>query len=442
MSSIEKILTSLREAKQPLSLAELQALHPKIARRSLQRYLSQLIERGNILATGQRRARRFYIKTTLTETSISYDSLDILDYINQPITKRHPVGYQRELLEDYEPNITWYLAKPIRDLLRAWGDTGENKLPAGTYGREIFNRFLIDLSWASSHLEGNTYSRLDTVELIKHGKQADDKSLTETQMILNHKAAIEFLVENAGTINFNRATVFSIHSLLSENLLLNPNDEGQIRQQAVDIGNSVYRPLFMPAQLEELFDTILKKCSEINDPFEQALFIMVHLPYLQPFIDVNKRTSRLSANIPFIKHNLCPLTFLHVSKESYINALFGVYEMGRIELLRDLFVSAYDSSVKEYQIIKQNVAKPSPLRLAYRNAIKKVIYDIVTQPNSSPLTLIEKALNSDVQTEDRDDLKAILLQELKNLHEGNIVRYGLNVADFRIWQDKQKNRKS
>jgi hypothetical protein len=101
---------------------------------------------------------------------------------------------------------------------------------------------LIDLSWASSHLEGNTYSRLDTRELIEHGKAARGKAAIETQMILNHRTAIEMLVENIDSAEFNRYTVMNLHSALAENLLPNPADEGRIRQhRALDAGISGYQ---------------------------------------------------------------------------------------------------------------------------------------------------------------------------------------------------------
>ncbi|WP_339057809.1 Fic family protein [Candidatus Regiella endosymbiont of Tuberolachnus salignus] len=177
--------------------------------------------------------------------------------------------------------------------IKKMGDTGQAQLPAGTYGREILNRLLIDLSWASSHLEGNTYSRLDTRQLIEQGMVSQGKAAIETQMILNHKAAIELLVDNAATIRFNRYTLLNLHSTLSENLLPNPADEGRLRQHAVDIGKSVYRPLSVPAKISEILDKVLNKANQISDPFEQSFFVMVHLPYLQPFADVNKHTSRL-----------------------------------------------------------------------------------------------------------------------------------------------------
>lgn len=170
------------------------------------------------------------------------------------------------MLDAYEPNRTWYLSAPLRIRLRKMGDTGQAQQPAGTYGRAILNRLLIDLSWASSRLEGNTYSRLDTRELIEHGKAAPGKAATETQMILNHKAAIELMVEDIASHAFNRYTLLNLHSTLSENLLPNPADEGRIRQHAVEIGKSVYRPLSSPPQIAETLDVLLDKANRINAP--------------------------------------------------------------------------------------------------------------------------------------------------------------------------------
>ena len=252
-------------------------------------------------------------------------------------------------------------------------------------------RLLIDLSWASSHLEGNTYTLLDTRELIEHGKAARGKALLETQMILNHKAAIELLVENAGAVGFNRYTLLNLHSALSENLLPNPADEGRLRQHVVEIGKSVYRPLSVPAQLDELLDEVLGKASRIDDPFEQSFFAMVHLPYLQPFADVNKRTSRLAANLPLIRANLCPLTFLDVPERAYSRAVLGVYELTRVELLRDLYLWAYERSTQEYLAIRQTLAEPDPLRLAYRDVIRRSVRDIVRRPGEDTLDAIRLA---------------------------------------------------
>jgi Fic family protein len=278
MSSPADLLQSIRATPAGLTLAELLVRHPDIARRTAQRWISALVEDGQIDARGEGRARRYFsveatVPASMTEAGafppqipLSADSRDILAYVDRLLDARKPVGYQRDFLDVYEPNRTFYLPEPLRRQLYRMGETGQPGLPAGTYGRALLNRLLIDLSWASSHLEGNTYTRLDTRELIEHGKAAQGKAALETQMILNHKAAIEHLVENADSAGFDRYTVLNLHSALSENLLPNPADEGRLRQHAVEIGKSVYRPLGVPAQIGELLDLMLQKASRIADP--------------------------------------------------------------------------------------------------------------------------------------------------------------------------------
>ena len=116
------------------------------------------------------------------------------------------------------------------------------------------------------------------------------------------------------------------------------------------------------------------------NPFEQAFFMMVHVPYLQPLAGINRCTSRLAANGPLFRANLCPLTFVDVPVESYTQAMLGIYEMGRVEMLRDLFIWAYERSTKEYTAIRQNLAEPDPLRLTWRNLIKETVYAVRRYP--------------------------------------------------------------
>lgn len=431
-----------------MTLADLLTEHPGMARRTVQRLIAKLIESGQVTALGQGRVRRYFGAGTqagfapLSTGSdifpsfipLSADSQDILAYINQPPSARNPVGYQRDFLEVYRPNENWYLSASLRRQLHKIGRTAQVDEPAGTYSRGILNRLLIDLSWASSHLEGNTYSRLDTRELIEYGKVAQGKPAIETQMILNHKSAIELLLDNIDTAAFNRYTLMNLHSALSENLLPNPADEGRIRLHAVEIGKSVYRPLSTKQQIEDALDALLNKANQIRDPFEQSFFMMVHLPYLQPFADVNKRTSRLAANLPLFRANLCPLTFLGVPEQAYSRATLGVYEMTRVELLRDLYVWAYERSTQEYLAIKQDLVEPDPLRLAWRDLIKQTIREVVRHPELDPFTSIRRSVAERVQERESADVQALIVEELRRLHEGVLARYGLRPSEYIAWK--------
>lgn len=449
MPTSSTLLHSIESAKAGLSLAELLDKHPDIPRRTAQRQIARLIENGQVVARGEGRARRYFHAHQPTRSEspahrdsgrfpafipLSADSRDILTYVEQPVAARHPVGYQLDFLNAYQPNRTWYLSASLRRDLHNMGNTSELNAPAGTYSRAILNRLLIDLSWASSQLEGNTYSRLDTRELIEHGKVASGKATLETQMILNHKAAIELLVENIDQAGFDRFTLMNLHSMLAENLLPNPADEGRVRQHAVNIGQSVYRPLATPQQIDEAMDILLDKVDRIDDPFEQSFFIMVHLPYLQPFADVNKRTSRLAANLPLFRANLCPMTFLDVPETAYSCAMLGVYEMTRVELLRDLYVWAYERSTQEYLTIKRELIEPDPLRLAWRQLIKDTIRGVILHPAEDPLTYVKQTIKQQVPEQDQDNVQALIVDQLRRLHDGVLARYGLRPSEYAAWK--------
>jgi Fic family protein len=459
MSTSSELLISLQDAPDGLSLAELLVLHPDSSRRTAQRWLAELVIAGLAEPKGRGRARR-YVAVIADDVAnlganlvvqqvpdsyqafpefipLSADSLDVLRYVDQPVAMRKPVGYQLDFLESYRPNETWYLSASLRRQLHLMGRTSQVSEPAGSYSRAILNRLLIDLSWASSHLEGNTYSRLDTLELIEHGTAAKGKATLETQMILNHKTAIELLVENIQTVGFDRYTLMNLHSALAENLLPNPADEGRLRQHAVEIGLSVFHPLYDSLLIKQMFELMLTKVNVITDPFEQAFFMMVHLPYLQPFADINKRTSRLAANLPLFRANLCPLTFLDVPEQAYSRAILGMYEMTRVELLRDVFVWAYERSTQEYLAIKQNLAQPDPVRLTYRQLIKQCIREVVLAPSLDAVDLVQKFIRHHVDVDNQAEVKALIFEELRRLHEGVLARYGLRPSEFSTWKLQQ-----
>ena len=294
-----------------------------------------------------------------------------------PLQTRTPVGYRRELLDSYRPNSSAYLDPGTRIELGKTGRPRTGPHPAGTYAGRILQRLLIDLSWNSCRLEGNAYSLLETQRLIELGAEAEGRDAFETQMILNHTEAIRFLVENIDELGFNRYTICNLHAILANNLLPDEQAAGRLRRIPVGIEGSVFHPLEVPQLIEEYFDRILAKANAIRDPFEQSFFSMVHLPYLQPFDDVNKHVSRLSANIPLIKANLSPLSFVDVPRSLYTRALLAVYELGDTSLLREVFRWAYTRSATRYAAVRQSLGEPDPMRLRYRDDLREVVGEII-----------------------------------------------------------------
>lgn len=440
--------------------ALLLALGGSLQRRSLQRRLSTLIHQGRVKMIGEARSVRYLhtprLVNVLNEEKvaardqipaevyvpISLEGEQIKTYVRQPRQLRPPVGYKLEFLEQYHPNQTAYLPKGLRDQLHALGRSPAEQTPAGTFARDILNRLLVDLSWASSQLEGNTYSRLDTERLIEYGQAAEGKDAFETQMILNHKDAIEYLVRDPEHANLTTEVIISLHAFLSDGLMADPLSCGRIRSRAVEIGGSVYLPVALPQRLEELFGIVIQMAAEIHDPFEQAFFLMVHLPYLQPFEDVNKRVSRLAANIPFIRHNLCPLSFIDVPQQAYVDAMIGVYELNRIELLRDVFVWAYERSCQQYVAVKQNLVPPDIFRLRYRQALSEVVAAIVRHDEPATIEAVRNRMPVVVNKEDQAHFIELVLGEFKTLHPGNVVRFGIRPVEFSAWYDKHNNQGS
>jgi hypothetical protein len=352
------------------------------------------------------------------------------------------VGYKVEFLERYQPNQSAYLPQALSEQLHALGRSpASGQTPAGTFARDILNRLLIDLSWASSRLEGNTYSRLDTEKLIEFGEVAEGRDAVETQMILNHKDAIEYLVRDPDHAQLTPGTITALHAFLSDGLMADASAVGRIRRRAVEIGGSVYLPVALPQRLQDLFDIVIQMAAEIDDPFEQSFFLMVHLPYLQPFEDVNKRVSRLAANIPFIRHNLCPLSFIDVPQQAYVDAMLGVYELNRIELLRDVFVWAYERSCQQYVAVQQNLVPPDIFRLRYRKVLGEVVAAIVRSGKAATAATIRSQVKAMVVKADLDHFIELVSEELKSLHPGNAVRFGIRPLELSAWQERQAKRR-
>ncbi|TVS08906.1 MAG: hypothetical protein EA417_21700 [Gammaproteobacteria bacterium] len=452
---LEAILTAVARRSGGVTARDIaDALGAEVPFRTLQYRLKHLVDEGRIAKEGGGRWAKYRLPREEgrgalvagpaqlegeSEVPVPVSTLgdEIRAYLRKPPAVRKPVGYNRAFLDSYRPNESFYLSADERAHLARLGEADFEAQPAGTYAKQILNRLLIDLSWNSSRLEGNTYSLLDTRRLIEFGQEAEGRDRLESQMILNHKDAIEFLVSVADEIDFNRYTILNLHAILANNLLPDESAAGRLRRIPVGIEKSAFHPLEVPQFIEECFHQILATAAAIEDPFEQAFFVMVQLPYLQPFDDVNKRVSRLAANIPLIKRNLSPLSFTDVPRATYTDAVLGVYEMNRVDLLKDVFIWAYVRSTARYAAVRQSLGEPDPFRLKHRDALRTVVAEIVRagMDRKAAAAHIASWTKTHIDAPDRERFREIAESVLLSLHEGNFARYQLRPAEFRTWQE-------
>ena len=456
---LEAVVKAVARSESAVSMADIAVALPDLPRRTLQRRVAALVEKQRLIQEGYARASRYRlpqperseIYVGVKEGAavgdeaeaglpLSDEGMAIRQIVRKPIQQRKPVGFNQAFLDRYRPNQSFYLSTALRRRLFEMGHSTGKEQPAGTYARHIWNRLLIDLSWNSSRLEGNTYSLLETERLLELGEVAAGKEAEEAQMILNHKAAIELLVDQAGDIGFNRYTILNLHALLADNLMADPQAVGRLRQIPVNIGGTVYYPLEVPQLIEECFDQILQTATVIADPFEQAFFVTVHIPYLQAFEDVNKRVSRLAANIPLIRQNLAPLSFVDVPVQAYIDGLLGVYELNRVELLRDVFVWAYERSCARYAAVQRSLGEPDQFRLRHRAVIGETIKAIVLMrmDKQQATAYIRRIADDKLETAWRLRFLEVVETELMSLHEGSIARYRIRPSEYADWQKNWK----
>jgi hypothetical protein len=464
----EDTLTAIEEAvrlrPESADLPEIaNALKPAVPKRTLQYRLKYLVDAGRLLKVGDDRWAKYRLpaaeeaepRAVAAEKPVAVSaaaekeeavplspaSKEMRTYLSQSVNARQLVGYNREFLDSYRPNETFYLSLEQRVHLAQVGKPNFSDQAAGTYARQILNRLLIDLSWNSSRLEGNTYSLLDMTRLIEFGEAAEGRGRLQAQIIVNHKDAIEFLINEAEGIGFNRYTILNLHGILAENLLPDPGAPGRLRRMGVGIGKSTLHPLELPQLIEVRFNHLLDTAAAIQDPFEQAFFAMVQLPYLKPFDDVNKRVSRLSANIPFIKLNLSPLSFIDVPRALYTDAVLGVYELNKVDLLRDVFIWAYERSAARYAAVQQSLGEPDPFRFKHKAALRQIVGEVVRgrMDRKAAAAYVAAWVEKNHTPEaEREKLRDMAEAELISLHEGNFARHRIRPSEFEEWQQVWK----
>lgn len=358
----------------------------------------------------------------------------LIESLRAPLGTRVPAGYESTFVSDYIPNQSSLLPPQLAtELYNAGRSRGQQ--PAGTYAREVLEQLLIDLSWSSSRLEGNNMSLLDTKALFELGEQAGPMD-EDTLMLLNHKNAIEFMVDAVPTQGITMQVIVDIQAKLMRDLLKDARDIGSIRRRLVNIDGSVYSPSNIPALLEGTLKSIIDKACQIRNPVEAAFFLWINMAYLQPFTDGNKRTSRLSANMPLMLYNCAPLSFLDVKRTDYAIAMLGVYEHRNVAAAVELFEFIYRRSIQKYSILRASLSAPDPIRARYRQTLNELMQFIVFYGKTLNDALTEVL----VDAADLVALRAIANTELDQLEQYNCARYNLARGMTQRWIDAGRPR--
>jgi Fic family protein len=313
-----------------VSAGEIEA-HFDVSRSTLIRRLRQAMQAGTVTVAGKGPATRYH----------SADPLSALKaYFAKPHTERVIAPYREERLGPL-PGLSSTAALKFTD-------TAEHPL-----GKRELARFLIDFACASSVLEGGTYSLLDTQALIEYGEKSPGKPLEDAFLVLNHKEAFEYLHDNPRLDAIHR-----VHDLLTNDHglpelaesrhFLPANQRGVAREHAeVDIAFSTYLPPFRPGTgyITRMLERVLETAEAIENPVHSAFYLLTRIPYLQPFNDGNKRTSRALCNVPLLRAGLPPISFVDFAKQDYIVSLLAFYELGDTRLAERCFVEAYAKSI-------------------------------------------------------------------------------------------------
>ena len=276
-----------------------------------------------------------------------FQPIDLNAYFGKEIDERQiHESYNFDLIEKTLSGVPLFTRSEITYLDARQKVFAENlsKLSAAQYRKEM-ERLGVDLSWKSSQIEGNTYSLLETERLLLEKETAAGKSKDEAVMLLNHKDALDFILDNPDYLSeLTVAKIETIHSILVKELAVDRN----IRTRRVGITGTNYRPLDNEFQIREALE---QTCRLINDKtcvFEKALLILLLISYIQPFNDGNKRTARIVGNAMLIANGYCPLSFRTVDSIDYKKAMLLFYERNNISAFKQIFIEQFAFAVDTY----------------------------------------------------------------------------------------------
>lgn len=310
--------------------------------RTLKRDLTDLVTAGVLTTTGGGRSLVYQ----LTTSGRFFIPIDATSYgaAEPDVRPGTLASYQFDLWENWPQTLF-----SNNELANLAHNTDTYQERVATQSPDIrskeLERFIIELSWKSSRIEGNTYTLLDTELLLRDGISSKSNTPEETTMILNHKISFDFVLEQTthGT-TLNRGFVEHVHTLLMTGLL---TDIG-LRKSAVGITGSTYRPLDNQFQIAEELDTCIAKINQLKHGYDKALTALLGISYLQPFVDGNKRTARLITNALLLSNQLAPLSYRNVDEVQYRAALLAFYEQLSVLPMKQIFIEQYIFATEHY----------------------------------------------------------------------------------------------
>ncbi len=309
---------------------------------TVKRELSSLEKEGYIESIGQGRSTAY----RMTNKGRLLMPVDVSVHLIKDPDKRGHEGYNFELFKNTTFDI--FSTQELDTLEKATAYYRQKiQGVSDTINQKELERFVIELSWKSSKIEGNTYTLLDTEKLLVNHLEAPGHSHEEAVMILNHKKAFYYIIHGKQQFKLlNRKIIEEVHSLLVEDL----NVARNIRLKPVGVTGSAYRPLDNEYQLAEALQDLCDAVNRTSNEYTKALLIILGISYLQPFEDGNKRTARLLGNAILIAYNFSPLSYRSVDEFSYREAMLVFYELNSIMPFKKIFIEQYEFSAHNYTI--------------------------------------------------------------------------------------------
>lgn len=310
---------------------------------TLKRMIAQQVSNGDVVVEGKARATRY----KLSDQAHLLMPLNLDTYFAQDVDDRKVQdSFNFELIKEKLPQVSLFTEEEKVHLAQLQSEFRRHvdEMSPNEYNKEM-ERLGIDLSWKSSQIEGNTYSLLETERLLKESKTADGKTQEEAVMLLNHKYALRFILDNPEYLEqLSVSHIEDIHQLLTKGLSV---DKG-IRRRRVGITGTNYRPLDNEFQIREAMRDTCDLINGKSDVFEKALLALVLLSYIQAFSDGNKRTARITSNAILIANGYCPLSFRSVDSIDYKKAMLIFYEQNNIYAFKKIFMDQFEFAVSEY----------------------------------------------------------------------------------------------